>query len=86
MVMFILAIFDGRKDTYFDMIVSEALLEIYAWKISTITPFFTYMFALDEDRISYATEFLMNFKLGDGLTLATVRKNNFYKPSPFCPY
>ncbi|XP_060600885.1 uncharacterized protein LOC132754286 [Ruditapes philippinarum] len=67
------AIFDGRKDTYFDMIVSEALLEIYAWKISTITPFFTYMFPLDEDRISYATEFLMNFKLGDGLTLATAQ-------------
>jgi hypothetical protein len=77
--MFISAIFDGRKDTYFDMIVSEAVLEIYAWKISTITPFFTYIFPLDEDRIPYATEFLMNFELGDGLTLTTVKKKFLHR-------
>ncbi|XP_060569304.1 uncharacterized protein LOC132727745 isoform X3 [Ruditapes philippinarum] len=67
------AIFDGRRDTYFDMIISEAVLEIYAWKISTITPFFTYMFSLEEDRILDYVDFFVNYDLGNGLTVATAQ-------------
>ncbi|XP_053376343.1 uncharacterized protein LOC128547456 isoform X2 [Mercenaria mercenaria] len=51
------AIFDGRKHTKFDIIVTEAIVEIYAWKISTLTPFFTYMFSLDDDRFPDSVEF-----------------------------
>ncbi|XP_053408332.1 uncharacterized protein LOC128559792 [Mercenaria mercenaria] len=32
------AIFDGRKHTWFDMVISEGEAEIYAWKCSTVTP------------------------------------------------
>ena len=34
------AIFDGRKHTWFDMVISEGEAEIFAWKCSTITPIY----------------------------------------------
>jgi hypothetical protein len=34
-----LAIFDGRKHTWFDIVMSEGEAEIFAWKCPTITPF-----------------------------------------------
>ncbi|XP_053376631.1 uncharacterized protein LOC128547608 [Mercenaria mercenaria] len=34
------AIFDGRKHTWFDMVIAEGEAEIYAWKCPTITPQF----------------------------------------------
>ncbi|XP_053376345.1 uncharacterized protein LOC128547457 isoform X2 [Mercenaria mercenaria] len=34
------AIFDGRKHTWFDMVISEGEAEIFAWKCSSITPLY----------------------------------------------
>ncbi|XP_060569308.1 uncharacterized protein LOC132727747 isoform X2 [Ruditapes philippinarum] len=34
------AIFDGRKHTWFDMVIYVGEAEIFAWKCSTITPFY----------------------------------------------
>ncbi|XP_053376346.1 uncharacterized protein LOC128547458 [Mercenaria mercenaria] len=64
------AIFDGRKLTNFDIVVSEATVEVYAWKISTLTPFFTYMFSLEDDRFPSYVELPMNYPLSEALNVA----------------
>ncbi|XP_045172150.2 uncharacterized protein LOC123534127 [Mercenaria mercenaria] len=73
------AIFDG-KETKFNIVVSEATVEIYAWKISTLTPFFTYMFSLEDDRFPYSVEFPMNYHLTDALNVAVTHISD--SPSP----
>ncbi|XP_053376340.1 uncharacterized protein LOC123534398 isoform X2 [Mercenaria mercenaria] len=74
------AIFDG-KETKLNIVVSVATVEIYAWKISTLTPFFTYMFSLEDDRFPYSVEFPMNYPLSDALNVAVAHISDSSSPN-----
>ncbi|XP_052816958.1 uncharacterized protein LOC128243303 [Mya arenaria] len=57
------AIFDGRKHTWFDFMVSRNTVEIYAWKLSTLTPYVTHRFSMGDVNVPLDEKLSVKYEL-----------------------
>ncbi|KAL4219491.1 hypothetical protein ACF0H5_022068 [Mactra antiquata] len=70
------AIFDGRKFTKFPWLVSEATVQIYAWKLSTITPYMTRRVSLNHDDFVSNIKFPIKYRISNALNMPFAEIHN----------
>ncbi|XP_052816955.1 uncharacterized protein LOC128243302 isoform X2 [Mya arenaria] len=87
------AIFDGRKHTWFDFMVSRGTVEIYAWKLSTLTPYVTHRFSMDDVNVPLEEKLSAKYELDEAFIQVMVENTDpssqtrgyRFSGSPFLP-